>query len=217
MTRDMGTFVPDRPPTRSSFLERLKDWADHESWRQFLSDYGRVIRAASVKAGLRDEDADDVVQDTLLSVARSIPGFVYDRSKGSFASWVCHIAKMRVIDHMRRNRGTVRGTEGGRLDFPSAPALPGHGVDSSDSPFEAKWDDLWREHLLLAGMESVRRSTSPAHYQILHMSVIDGIEESEIAQTLGINRAQVYLVRHRLGRKLRSAIEAFKEADPPVP
>ena len=213
----MATSLLGRPPTRSSFLERLKNWADHESWRQFLTDYGRVIRASVIKAGLRVEEADDVVQDTLLSVARSIPGFVYDRSKGTFEAWVCRIARMRVIDHLRRRKG-LRGDVGGVLpEWDAGGIEPSGGADLSQSPFDVMWDELWREHLLLAGMERLRRSTSPRHFQILHMSVIDHYEEGEIARILGISRAQVYLVQHRLVRKLRFAIEAFRKDDPPGP
>ncbi len=209
--------VSNRPATRSSFLERLKNWADQESWRQFLTDYGRVIQASAVKAGLRAEDAEDVVQDTLLSVARSIPGFVYDRSKGSFEAWVCRIARMRVIDHLRRRH---RDPCAVALQSPNAEGvgcIAQGGDESSDSPFEVHWDEVWREHLLLAGMERLKRSTSPSHFQILHMSVIDRIDEAEIARILGISRAQVYLVRHRLGRKLRRAIEVFRTDAPPGP
>lgn len=212
-----GTSVAVRPATRSSFLERLKNWADQESWRQFLTDYGRVIHASAIRAGLRAEDAQDVVQDTLLSVARSIPGFVYDRSKGSFEAWVCRIARMRVIDHLRRRRRDPCA------DAFQSPQLDGgdwlaRGTgESSESPFEVHWDEVWREHLLLAGMERLKRSTSPSHFQILHMSVIDRMDEAEIARVLGISRAQVYLVRHRLGRKLRRAIDAFRTDAPPGP
>ena len=93
----MSGPTSQRRATRSSFLERLKNWSDQESWRRFILDYGRVIRASAVKAGLRSDEADDVVQETLLSVARSIPGFIYDRSKGTFEGWVCRIAQLRVI------------------------------------------------------------------------------------------------------------------------
>jgi len=208
---------PTRSATRSSFLARLKNWADHESWRQFLADYGCVIRASAVNAGLKAQEADDVVQETLLSVARSIPGFVYDRSKGTFEAWVCKIARMRVIDHLRRPPVPGCETSSSAVGQGAADVPSEGGKVSSVSPFEARWEELWREHVLLAGMERLRRSTSPAHFQIFHMSVVDGIDEAEIARTLGISRAQVYLVRHRLSRKLSQAIHQFRTADPPGP
>jgi DNA-directed RNA polymerase specialized sigma24 family protein len=164
-----------RTATRSSFLGRLKNWADQKSWRQFIAVYGCVIRASAMKAGLRSEEADDVVQETLLSVARSIPGFVYDRSKGTFEAWVRRIAQCRVADHLRQ-----RGAPGHPLDyFPGQaefsdrtdPSRLSHSVD----PFAERWETAWRESALLAGMERLKHSTSIAHYQIFHM-IADGIE-----------------------------------------
>lgn len=204
-----------RTATRSSFLERLKNWADQKSWRHFIAVYGRVIRASALKAGLRSEEADDVVQETLLSVARSIPGFVYDRSKGTFEAWVRRIAQCRVADHLRQ-----RGAPGHPLDrFPGqadfSDRTDANRLSHSVDPFAERWETAWRESALLAGMERLKHSTSAAHYQIFHMCVIDRIDESEIARILGVQRATVYLVRHRLGRKLRQEIERFRKSEPP--
>jgi DNA-directed RNA polymerase specialized sigma24 family protein len=40
---------------------------------------------------LDDDEAQDVVQETLISVARHMPTFRYDPAIGSFKTWVTHI------------------------------------------------------------------------------------------------------------------------------
>ncbi len=211
----MSGPTSQRKATRSSFLERLKNWSDQESWRRFTLDYGRVIRASAVKAGLRSDEADDVVQETLLSVARSIPGFIYDRSKGTFEGWVCRIAQLRVIDHLRRRStpGYETSPTSSRGGVAGAPAPSP--VALSTDPFSTRWQELWRENALLAGMESLKRQTSPQHFQIFHMSVIDQIDDPDIARILGVSRAHVSVVRHRLARRLQKEIERFRAAEPP--
>lgn len=207
-----------RVATRSSFLERLRNWSDQESWRRFLADYGCVIRACAVRAGLRMDEADDVVQETLLSVAQSIPGFVYDRTKGTFEGWVCRIAQRRVVDELRRRAASGPETAGpAEVEGPSKAAEAASGHRDWVEPFEEQWEAAWREQALLAGMERLRRTTSAEHFQILHMSIIDGMKESEIARLLGVRRAFVYLVRHRLGRRLRREVERFRAGEPPGP
>ena len=62
-----GEFIP----TRHSLLSRLKDWNDQESWRVFFDTYWKLIYHAAVKAGLSDAEAQDVVQDTVISVMKS--------------------------------------------------------------------------------------------------------------------------------------------------
>jgi len=65
-------------PTRQSLLSRLKSWDDQESWKDFFDTYWRLIYNAAVRAGLTEPEAQDVVQETLLSVAKKIPEFKYD-------------------------------------------------------------------------------------------------------------------------------------------
>ena len=66
-----------RAPTRSSFVVRLKDWGDQSIWEGFFQRYGRLVRQAAVRSGLSVEEAEDVVQETALSVARKMPEFVF--------------------------------------------------------------------------------------------------------------------------------------------
>ena len=54
-------------PTRRSLLSRLKDWDNQDSWRDFFNTYWRLIYEFAAKAGLDDADAQDVVQETVIS------------------------------------------------------------------------------------------------------------------------------------------------------
>ncbi|MFV0427228.1 MAG: RNA polymerase sigma factor, partial [Beutenbergiaceae bacterium] len=58
-----------------------------------------------VGRSLIDQNAiDDVCQDTLISVARSLPSFA---GAAKVSTWVHKIAQRRVTDHLRRQRATV--------------------------------------------------------------------------------------------------------------
>src|SRR5687767_8167044 len=65
-------------PTRKSLLTRLKNWEDQEGWREFFEMYWRLIYRVATKAGFNDSEAQDVVQDTVLAVAKKMRGFKYD-------------------------------------------------------------------------------------------------------------------------------------------
>ena len=62
-------------PTRQSLLSRLKDWNDQEHWKEFFNTYWRLIYKAAIKARFNDEEEQDVVQETVLSVMKSVPDF----------------------------------------------------------------------------------------------------------------------------------------------
>src|SRR5579863_1553334 len=99
-------------PTRQSLLSRLKDWNDQESWRDFFETYWKLIYNAAIKAGLSDTEAQDVVQETVISVLKNMPNFDYDPQKGSFKGWLLRLANWRVVDQFRkRQRGIQNSTD----------------------------------------------------------------------------------------------------------
>src|SRR5262245_7043486 len=93
-------------PTRRSLLARLKDWEDRDGWKEFFDTYWRLIFNVALKAGRTETEAEDVVQETVVSVARQMPAFQYD-PKGSF--------KAAAPDHTTSDCGSI----------PQAPALAG--------------------------------------------------------------------------------------------
>ena len=88
--------------TRKTLLSRLRDLDDHESWRVFFDRYWRLIYNVARRAGLDESSAQDVVQETVISVARQIPGFRYDPQRGTFKKWLLRITQRRIADHLRR-------------------------------------------------------------------------------------------------------------------
>ena len=64
--------------TRQSLLERLCDLRDDDSWREFYRTYWKLIYRAATSAGLSSEEAEDVVQETMISVARRMETFRYE-------------------------------------------------------------------------------------------------------------------------------------------
>ena len=62
-------------PTRRSLLARLRNWEDQTSWRDFFNIYWKFIYSVAVRSGLSDQEAEDVVQEAVISVARKMPEF----------------------------------------------------------------------------------------------------------------------------------------------
>src|SRR5689334_16231575 len=89
-------------PTRRSLLGRLKRWDDQESWRDFFNTYWRLIYRAAVKAGLRDTEAQDVVQETVIAVAKKMETFHYDPAVDSFKGWLLYLTRKQIAMQYRR-------------------------------------------------------------------------------------------------------------------
>src|SRR3974390_3946757 len=98
--------VPNREdellPTRRSLLDRLRNWDDQTSWREFFDTYWKFIYSMAVRSGLSDQEAEDVVQETVISIAKKMPEFVYDPERCSFKGWLMHVTRLRIMDQLRR-------------------------------------------------------------------------------------------------------------------
>src|SRR5215510_5831101 len=109
--------VPDLFPTRRSLLSRLRDWDDQESWRDFFQAYWRLIYEVALKARLNDAEAQEVVQETVISVAKQMPGFRYDPARGRFKGWLLQITRRRIADLVRKRVQAAGGTRSRPIDI----------------------------------------------------------------------------------------------------
>lgn len=191
----------ERAPTRSSFVERLRDWGDQTIWEGFFRRYGRVVRQVAVRSGLSAEEAEDVVQETALSVARKMPDFIYERSRCSFEGWVRHVARLRIIDQVRRRSPAGVMAGGGSVGM--LEAIPD---EACGEQMDAAWEEAWRSNLLQTALERLQLKVSPEHFQVFHLNVVSGVSGPEVVRTLGVSIAQVYVVRHRLTRLLKQEV-----------
>ncbi|MFM8419659.1 MAG: RNA polymerase sigma factor [Verrucomicrobiota bacterium] len=194
-------------------MERLRNWRDDGAWAQFMARYGRLVRHVATQAGLRPDEAEDVVQETVSSVARKMPEFDYDRDRCSLEGWVRHVTQLRIKDQLRR-RLPVAGAG------PEAVQANTDGVGTAwlnslpdprqDSRRDAAWDAAWRQNVMERALDRIQLKVSPAHYQLFCLSVVDGRPGPEVARTLGVSLASVYVIRHRVLRLLRAEIEQMR-------
>ena len=65
-------------PTRQSLLEPLEHSHDQESWRDVFNTYRGLLYRTAVKSGPNDSEAQNVVQDAIIVVAKMLHSFRYD-------------------------------------------------------------------------------------------------------------------------------------------
>lgn len=205
--------VKDRDiPTRQSLLLRLKKWDDNISWKDFFDTYWRLIYRLAKKAGLSDADADDALQETFLAVARLMPNFTYDPSKGSFKSWLFSVTHYRIMLQLRK-----KAKEGRLVAQPTIRQIRSRETSTTDrapdpngAEIERIWDQEWEENLKEAALERVHRQTDSKSFQVFDLC-LRGHNPADIARTLKITRAEVYLIRHRLTKLLRRKMSQLKK------
>jgi RNA polymerase sigma-70 factor (ECF subfamily) len=207
--------------TRASLLARLKDWSNQGSWQEFFDAYWQLIYRVAIKSRLTETEAQDVVQDTLLAVAKHIKEFKYDPARCSFKSWLLMITRQRIIWQLRKRLPTeshwARG-ETGTSGTSTVERIP----DPNAVDLDELWEIEWKNNHMSAAIERVKRTVSSRQFQIFDLYVLRGWTPLEVARTLRISVAQVYLAKHRvsarLGKELKTVAEVIgrPSSDPPV-
>lgn len=195
-------------PTRRSLLSRLRNWEDQESWKVFFDTYWKLIYNAAVRAGLTDAEAQDVVQETVIAVSKRIPEFVYDPTKGSFKSWLMCQTRWRIAAQFRKRLPveTIRFGPHGSMETTILEHVP----DTTVSLLDALWDEEWERNLIEAALRRLKTKVEPKHYQIFDLCVRRKWTPAKIAKALKINRAKIYVVKHRVGHLFKKELLQLK-------
>jgi len=200
-------------PTRATLLLRLKDWQDQASWQDFFDTYWRLIYNVAVKRGLTGPEAEEVVQQTMISVARHMPGFRYDPALGSFKAWLLNMTRWRIADHLRRNQSQAElrvYQEETMEDFPGGPKTDVTGQYTLPE-LEKIWDEEWEKNLLEAAITKARRRLDPKQFQIFDCYVKKGWPPERVAKAFGISLNQVYLAKHRMTALIKEEVERIQK------
>lgn len=186
MNQMMTAPTEDFIPTRYSLLSRLQNREDQNSWKDFFETYWRLIYSIALKSGLTDAEAQDVVQETIICVARDIEKFKRDRSLGSFKGWLRNITRWRIADQLRKRKPEFSAEMTLENEIPA------------EAQMEKVWDDEWQSNLMKAAVERIKKSVKEEHFQIFELNVLRQWPAQKVAQTLHVNVAQVYLIKHRI-------------------
>ena len=186
-------------PTRRTLLTRLKNWDDQEGWREFFELYWKLIYTVALRAGLRHAEAEDVVQDTVLGIAKKMRTFHYDPAVSSF----------RIIEHLRRQShqatlpqpSATSDTDTGLVDQLPDPAL---------NEFDTLWNAEWEKNLLDRALERVKAKVSAKQFLLFDLCALKQTPVAKITRSLGVNFGQVYLAKHRIARLLKQEIQNLK-------
>jgi RNA polymerase sigma-70 factor (ECF subfamily) len=200
---------PSLVATRRSLIERLADWGDQRRWQEFFDTYSKLIYSAARKSGLTDSEAQEVVQETVITVARSIDKLKYDPAIGSFKGWLLQITRWRIVDQFRK-RVPGRAKCGSSTDN-RATATIERIPDSRGIDLDALWETEWKENLFQAAIVRVKKEIEPKQFQIFDCYVRKEWPAQKVAARLGVNVGQVYLARHRVGALLKRQIKALEK------
>lgn len=198
--------------TRKSLIERLNNWEDQKTWNEFYQTYWRLVYSVATKAGLTREEAFDVVQETIIAIARQVQKGQYDPRAGSFKAWLLQMTRWRVLDVFRARKRQPSLADQGNADSEDTTNLALERLtQEKDNMLEKIWDKEWRDNITYAALERVKAKVSPRQFQIFDCYVMKGWGVKKTSEALGINAAQVYLAKHRVGNLVKKEVRGLEQ------
>ena len=197
-------------PTRATLIDRLKDWQDQSTWQEFFDTYWKLIYGVARKAGLTDAEAQDVVQETMFSVARHMPTFKYDPAIGSFKAWLLNMTRWRIIDQLR-SRGPLALHRPLSSGAATATATADKVIDPVSERLDELWDAEWESNLLEAALAKVKPHLDPQKYQIFDFYVNKDWAPEKVAKAFGVSVDQVYMAKHRVTEMIKEEIKRLEK------
>jgi RNA polymerase sigma-70 factor (ECF subfamily) len=198
----------DSPATRPSLLVRLRDPRDSSAWSLFVDLYAPLIHGFARKRGLQDADAADLTQDVLRRVAQGIRKLDYDPERGSFRGWLFTIVRNHLRNVLSRGDRFAQGSG----DTAVEQLLQAQAAPEPDE--EEEWNRDHQRRLLAWAADQVRRSVSETAWQAFYQSSIEGKESKDVARSLGMSIAAVYMARSRVRARLKELIEQVQDDFP---
>ena len=192
--------------TRSSVLKAVANTENEAAWSRFFDLYAGFVNSIARSKGLSADDADDVVQVVFGDLARKLPEFEYDRTKGKFRSYLVGLVNWRVMDRLKSGKRDADLKAKLREEAKSS-------VGRDDDGFAER---EWQAAAMEAALRRMKSEVRPEHYAAFVASAVEGQDTETVMKLHGISRDNLYQIRTRLTAKLRETVaEVLAEMDAP--
>lgn len=181
-------------PVTRAFFEHPTE----RGWEAFVDHYGPKVFAWCRGKGLQPADANDVVQNVLVRLHRSMQTSSWNPEKGRLKSWLRRITLNALIDYVQQRSVQTQ-----------APAWL-ESIAESDEQFAEELADEEEKRVAQAGAEL---RVSPKKWEVFRLRVYESRSGEDVASLLGLSVGTVY---NYFGEVSRILAEEMKKlgADP---
>ncbi len=177
-------------------LERAQA-GDAVALEELLREVQPQLYRFSMRMCRHTEDAEDVLQDTMIALARSVRDF---RGASSLSTWLFTIARSHCIKKRRKSKFAPEREE-------SFEGLSSHEQvaikHSASQPHqEAESAEVWQQ--VQAGIQKLE----PGYREVLVLRDIEGLKAQEVSEVVGISVGAVKSRLHRARAELRDLLTA---------
>jgi RNA polymerase sigma-70 factor (ECF subfamily) len=196
------------PDTRASLILRLPDQADSVAWDEFVAIYSPLVYRLARRQGLQAADADDLVQEVMGAVTRSVEGWLERADRGRFRAWLLRIARNTAINFLTRRKHRPQAIGGENVVRAVAEC-----IEDSDASREFDWE--YRREVFRWAAEQVQTVVTDETWRAFWLTSVEEQSVADTAQRLGLSVGSVYIARSRVMSRLRELVRQFDECERP--
>ena len=200
--------APRGAPSDEALVERAKA-GDFAAFEQLVSGHQERVYRLALRMMGTESDAQEVVQDALLSAWRNLQKF---EGKAQFGSWLYRIAANAALMMLRTRRRHPQVS----MEEVTALGADETGVDGFGAGAGDDWskrpDDQLQSTELRAAIQAAVDALPESSRQVFMVRDVDGLSTEETAETLGLSVPAVKTRLHRARLALREAISRYFEA-----
>ncbi len=190
--------------TSTGLLRAARDHANDDAWGRLVSLYEPLLQGWLRRQGVQHADADDLVADTLATVAQELPTFRHNGQVGAFRSWLRGILVNRLLTFRRSQR--VRSICPADSDMLHRLADV---LADPDSDLARQWDDDHDRYVARKVLEQIEPEFQPQTWLAFRRVALDGADPDLVAAELNVSLASVYAAKSRVLKRLRQEAADF--------
>lgn len=194
------------PETRPSLLIRVRDQEDRDAWDEFSEIYRPVIVRLARFKGMQPADCEDLAQQVLLSISKTIHKWQPDADRARFSTWLKRVAHNAILNAVTR---TAPDQATGNDNFG---ALCDENQTHSDADSELLRTE-YRRSVFQWASSQIRDEFTSDTWMSFWLTAVEGMEVDNAARELDRTRGSVYASRSRVMKRLRQKVDEFCEEE----
>ena len=189
------------PNTQSWLLANIQSPENREAWEEFVKIYRPVIYRMARRRGMQDADAQDLSQDVLMRISKSIEAWVPQEGV-RFRHWLRKVASNAIVSAVTKSKPL------GIMGCSAAEQILAETPETSAVTTELQ-DECFREQYLRAAA-IVRVDVSPVTWAAFEQTVIQGQSCEDAAESLGKSIGTIYAARSRILKRLQIEVQRIE-------
>jgi len=189
------------PATSVTLLKDLASGTANARWTDFFRRYEQPMRAF-LRTRFPSVDEDDILQETLLALAKAMPDYQYTPdAKGHFRNYLTGILRNKAVDAVRKSVATAKAKEALKAE------------DLHDGRDAAADEELnaWRESAAEAAIDQLMANPAinPTTREIFRHVALMHEPAAHVAAAFGMTRENVDQIKSRMIARLAKLVRAM--------